>query len=106
MTLLAQLDEASYQLIRHCLIPNTDERSYDIGHVSARFCLKKGAQEIGLNFRISTQKACQNFDEYHETLLRTVQKAFPRQKCRHHRLSSTRPIHCWNFQLICQNSIS
>ena len=80
-TLLAQLDEASYQVIQHCQIPEADKRSYDryIGHVRARFGPKESEQEIRLNFRSLTQKSNQNFDEYYETQIRTAQKAFPRK---------------------------
>ena len=73
-TLLAQQDEASYQVIQHCQIPDADKKSYNryIGHVRARFGPEESEQKIRLNFRSLTQKSNQNFDEYYETLIRTV----------------------------------
>jgi len=80
-TLLAQLDESTYQVFQHANIPPGDRTTYDrfIPHVKERFGPKESEQEIRLNFRSLYQGAKQTFDEYYEALIRMAQKAFPRQ---------------------------
>ena len=79
--MLGQLDEATYQIFQHAIIPDVDRTSYDRFkvHVQKRFAPKEHEQELRLNFRSLTQTSNQSFDEFYETLLKLAQKAFPGQ---------------------------
>jgi hypothetical protein len=80
-TLQAQLDDSSFQVFQHKLIPPTDRQNYArfITHVRERLGPRENEQELRLNFRDERQLPNQPFDDFYEKLVRLSIRAFPGQ---------------------------
>jgi hypothetical protein len=80
-TLLAHIDNPSFQIFQYKAIPQADKQVYScfIIHIRERLGSRENEQELRLNFRETKQHHSESFDDLYTKLVRLSVRTFPGQ---------------------------